>query len=162
MNSSIKKDKGFTIIEVVLVLAIAGLIFLVVFLALPALQRSQRDTQRRSDVGRAVAALQSWQSNHNGSMPALADLGGTAAAQGTFITQYLATDGSTFTDPSGGNYWFSATAAASLAAATTNASNPTDGELGVMRGVTCAGTAKSNAVSIISRLEGGGTYCQNN
>ena len=31
------KDKGFTIIEVVLVLAIAGLIFLTVFLALPAL-----------------------------------------------------------------------------------------------------------------------------
>ena len=40
-----KKDnkKGFTIIEVVLVLAIAGLIFAMVFIALPALQRSQRD-----------------------------------------------------------------------------------------------------------------------
>ena len=38
---------GFTIIEVVLVLAIAGLIFLMVFIALPTLQRSQRDTQRR-------------------------------------------------------------------------------------------------------------------
>ena len=38
---------GFTIIEVVLVLAIAGLIFLMVFVALPALQRSQRDTQRK-------------------------------------------------------------------------------------------------------------------
>ena len=42
-------DKGgFTIIEVVLVLAIAGLIFLMVFIALPALQRSQRDTERRT------------------------------------------------------------------------------------------------------------------
>ena len=39
--------EGFTIIEVVLVLAIAGLIFLMVFVALPALQRSQRDTQRK-------------------------------------------------------------------------------------------------------------------
>ena len=36
--------KGFTIIEVVLVLAIAGLIFLMVFVALPALQRGQRDS----------------------------------------------------------------------------------------------------------------------
>ena len=35
--------KGLTIIEVVLVLAIAGLIFLMVFIALPALQRNQRD-----------------------------------------------------------------------------------------------------------------------
>lgn len=42
-----KLNKGFTIIEVVLVLAIAGLIFLAVFLALPALQRNQRDTQRK-------------------------------------------------------------------------------------------------------------------
>ena len=44
MKQNIKKQlkdaKGFTIIEVALVLAIAGLIFLVVFLALPALQRS--------------------------------------------------------------------------------------------------------------------------
>lgn len=48
-NKNLTK-KGFTIIEVVLVLAIAGLIFLMVFLALPALQRSQRDTQRKQDV----------------------------------------------------------------------------------------------------------------
>ena len=33
------KQEGFTIIEVMLVLAIAALIFLMVFVALPALQR---------------------------------------------------------------------------------------------------------------------------
>ena len=61
--------KGFTIIEVVLVLAIAGLIFLMVFVALPALQRNQRDTQRRSDVGRLVTAVTSYRTN-TGDMPA--------------------------------------------------------------------------------------------
>lgn len=45
-----KTKQGFTIIEVVLVLAIAGLIFLMVFVAFPALQRNQRDAQRRQDV----------------------------------------------------------------------------------------------------------------
>ncbi|MCL2869540.1 prepilin-type N-terminal cleavage/methylation domain-containing protein, partial [Candidatus Saccharibacteria bacterium] len=40
-NKHFKTRQGFTIIEVVLVLAIAGLIFLMVFIALPALQRSQ-------------------------------------------------------------------------------------------------------------------------
>ena len=54
-----KLYKGFTIIEVVLVLAIAGLIFLMVFLALPALQRSQRDTQRKNDMARLKAAYRS-------------------------------------------------------------------------------------------------------
>ena len=48
--------KGFTIIEVVLVLAIGGLIFLMVFIALPALQRSQRDTQRKDDLARFMSA----------------------------------------------------------------------------------------------------------
>ena len=48
MSNKLDQHKnGFTIIEVVLVLAIAGLIFLMVFIALPALQRSQRDAQRK-------------------------------------------------------------------------------------------------------------------
>ena len=51
-KANINSKKGFTIIEVVLVLAIAGLIFLMVFVALPALQRSQRDTARRNDMSR--------------------------------------------------------------------------------------------------------------
>lgn len=61
--------KGFTIIEVVLVLAIAGLIFLMVFLALPALQRSQRNTQRRSDASRLLAAVNDYKSANRGRIP---------------------------------------------------------------------------------------------
>ena len=57
--------QGFTIIEVVLALAIAGLIFLMVFIALPALQRSQRDSQRKRDIDRFFAAIQNYQSNNN-------------------------------------------------------------------------------------------------
>ncbi len=60
---------GFTIIEVVLVLAIAGLIFLMVFIALPNLQRSQRDTQRRSDLGKMSSAISQYQTNNNGRLP---------------------------------------------------------------------------------------------
>ena len=65
----IKKDnkKGFTIIEVVLVLAIAGLIFAMVFIALPALQRSQRDHSRENDASVVAAAITKWNSaNRNG------------------------------------------------------------------------------------------------
>ena len=64
-----KKDnkKGFTIIEVVLVLAIAGLIFAMVFIALPALQRSQRDHSRENDASVVAAAITNWNSaNRNG------------------------------------------------------------------------------------------------
>ncbi|MBR3180703.1 type II secretion system protein [Candidatus Saccharibacteria bacterium] len=64
-----KSKKGFTIIEVVLVLAIAGLIFLMVFIALPNMQRSQRDTQRRNDYAALSAAMTQYITNNNGNLP---------------------------------------------------------------------------------------------
>lgn len=68
-------SKGFTIIEVVLVLAIAGLIFLMVFIALPALQRGQRDAGRKNDVSTVVSALQTYLSNNRGSFTGLNSAG---------------------------------------------------------------------------------------
>ena len=62
-----QNKKGFTIIEVVLVLAIAGLIFLMVFIALPALQRSQRDQARKNDASVVAAAVNSFYSSNRGS-----------------------------------------------------------------------------------------------
>lgn len=64
-----KRQDGFTIIEVVIVLAIAGLIFLVVFLAVPQLQASRRDSQRRSDAARMGAALEAIAANSQGVYP---------------------------------------------------------------------------------------------
>ncbi|HVX56615.1 MAG TPA: hypothetical protein VHA37_02680, partial [Candidatus Saccharimonadales bacterium] len=69
---------GFTIIEVVIVLAIAALILLIVFLALPALQRSQRNTSRKSDAGHISSAINDFVSNNNGALP-----GATAGTWGT-------------------------------------------------------------------------------
>lgn len=64
-----KKLEGFTIIEVLIVLAIAGLILLIVFLAVPALQRNSRNTQRRNDVATYLGAVQEYLSNNNGAIP---------------------------------------------------------------------------------------------
>jgi len=77
MNIQTKKSiKGFTIIEVVLVLAIAGLIFLMVFIALPALQRNQRDTARKNDVSTIASAVTTYTSNNRGTFPEPGDLEG--------------------------------------------------------------------------------------
>lgn len=71
MLNNLKKNKqGFTIIEVLIVLAIAGLIMLVVFLAVPALQRNARNTQRKSDVSALLGALTEFSANNNGKLPA--------------------------------------------------------------------------------------------
>ena len=65
---TLKNKKGFTIIEVVLVLAVAGLIFLMVFLALPALQRAQRDAQRKQDLFIIKDAIERWMLNNRVSL----------------------------------------------------------------------------------------------
>lgn len=71
MLSRLRKSRseGFTIIEVMIVLAIAALILLIVFLAIPALQRSARNTSRKSDAGRLSSAVNDFVSNNNGTLP---------------------------------------------------------------------------------------------
>lgn len=69
MSTQQLKQKGFTIIEVVLVLAIAALIFLMVFIALPALQRNQRDQDRKTVAGKVASGITTFQSNKRGAQP---------------------------------------------------------------------------------------------
>lgn len=61
-----KREEGFTIIEVLIVLAIAGLIILIVFLAVPALQRNSRNTQRTNDASLVAAGVNECLNNKNG------------------------------------------------------------------------------------------------
>ena len=161
-NNTVKqqpKERGFTIIEVVLVLAIAGLIFLMVFIALPALQRNQRDTQRKNDIGRVLTALQSYQSNNRGSIP--------TSWSSQLITPYLRLDGDTFTDPSGINY--------NLWPRTVADGKPTQringaGDNSIIfyylnskcDGENIVAADGANKVAFAALLEGGGIYCVNN
>lgn len=89
MLSKIKnrKEEGFTIIEVLIVLAIAGLIMLIVFLAVPALQRTQRNTARKNDVSRVGGAVTEFYSNNSGKTPASGDKDALVASIGT-LNQY--------------------------------------------------------------------------
>ena len=157
-NSSSQKP-AFTIIEVVLVLAIAGLIFLMVFIALPALQRNQRDTQRKNDIGRVLTALQSYQSNNRGSIP--------TSWESQLTTPYLRLDGDTFTDPSGINY--------RLSSRTVADGKPTRrinsaGDISMIfyylnskcDGENIVAADGANKVAFAALLEGGGIYCVNN
>lgn len=67
-----KKKSGFTILELVLVLAIAGIIFLMAFIALPSLWASQRDAERKANVMSFVAAVKNYQTNNSrGALPIL-------------------------------------------------------------------------------------------
>lgn len=80
LNRKLKNQKGFTIIEVMIVLAIAGLILLIVFLAVPALQRSARNTQRKNDAGNLSSSISAFVSNNNGDVPGYDSTGTYSAA----------------------------------------------------------------------------------
>lgn len=156
-----QKEKGFTIIEVVLVLAIAGLIFLMVFIALPALQRSQRDSQRKGDLSRVQTALTSYSSVNRGNVPAFDTLG-------SFTDNFLKTDGDSFNDPSGNDYaWVKGANPPAEIAATVkfDANSPSIYyTIGAKCGADSAKTEKagSRIVAIQMKLEGGGVACVNN
>ena len=64
-----RNSQGFTIIEVMIVLAIAALILLIVLLAVPALQRNSRNTAIKNDASAVVAAVGEFASNNDGSTP---------------------------------------------------------------------------------------------
>ena len=152
MNAQIQKEKGFTIIEVVLVLAIAALIFLMVFIALPALQRSQRDNQRRNDLSRVQTAVQNYQTNNRNKLPTF---------NATFITNYLKVGGDTFQDPNGTAYSFRTTGTVPATF------SPTPRQIQVTTGAVCDGEALTTGqgtqkVALQMKLEGGGIACVNN
>lgn len=67
----LRKDrKGFTLIEIVIVLAIAALILVIVFLAVGGAQRSQRDNASVTGAGRVIAAYQAYLSDNGNTAPA--------------------------------------------------------------------------------------------
>lgn len=65
-----KRHRGFTLVEIVIVLAIAGLLLLVVLMAIGNAQKSRRDHQRKEDLARALAAIETYAGNHGGRVPA--------------------------------------------------------------------------------------------
>ena len=87
MNTKLQQRKGFTIIEVVLVLAIAALIILMVFIAWPALQRTQRDQARKSDIALIGSTISTFKSNNKGKLPDICELNKLVFKQGTSIYQ---------------------------------------------------------------------------
>jgi prepilin-type N-terminal cleavage/methylation domain-containing protein len=66
VSNLLKKEKGFTLIEIVLVLAIAGLLLVIVFLAVSGAQKSRRDSQRKNDNARLLSQIESCAGNNSG------------------------------------------------------------------------------------------------
>lgn len=155
LKSLVKNKKGFTIIEVVLVLAIAGLIFLMVFIALPAMQRSQRDTQRKDDMARFNTAINNYQSNNSGKLP---------NDWSAFINNYLKVNGDKFADPDGEEY---KPVDKGKVTGDIEYTGDFNHEIHIYTYAKCDGEKVTRAngsrnIAFQYKLEGGGVYCGNN
>lgn len=157
-----RKQEGFTIIEVLIVLAIAGLIMLVVFLAVPALQRNSRNNQYRTEANSLATAYGEISANKGGgtltasvSATASSDAARVlAAANSKVVTRFEVAPNS-------------ATAIAEGAAAGPNTVNLTSAlaRTGAKctapdSGVAAAGTTRQIALYFVVETAGGGTQLQ--
>ncbi len=183
------KKRGFTIIEVVLVLAIAGLIFLMVFIALPALQRGQRNTQRKNDINRVMTAIDNYRANNSNKLPFGYDTSKRVSFfDENFVSRYIdggvsgslgslscSGDCSQFSDPNGELYGFylwnsgKSYSAGTKEGAGNNDIKAKETDIWVFRGAKCdseegvaVGTGVSGNFALIYKLEGGAYYCVDN
>ena len=141
MKLTPEKRSGFTLIEIVIVLAIAALIMVIVFVAVQGAQRARRDTARKNDANIILTAAQQYMSNNSGSVP-------TTDFSVAYKTPTKDPDGTTYTSQT-----------PVVASATADATTRLVMGPGTCTGgqVTYSATAKTYAVSIYQ--ENGGAYC---
>lgn len=163
-------------------LAIAGLIFMMVFIALPALQRSQRDTRRSDDVSRLQTALNNYQASNRGAIPTKAGglvtrkIGSNAEGDkewASFYNRYLLVNAGgqtdTFEDPDGTPYSLEIKQAVSgsVPQAKDKTFKDQEHKILIVTNAVCEGenikySSGSRKVAMAYKKEGGGTICVNN
>lgn len=161
-----KRDQGFTIIEVMIVLAIAGLILVVVLIAIPQLQRNQRNSARQQILSRVSTELSSYAGSNSGAFPAAAtadsagNFGSDASSDtASFIGKYI--KGTNVNDPSTGSPMTFVVGSPGTA--------PTQGQIRYVLSAECGVDGSMTALSGQNRkfalavgLEGGRAYCLDN
>ena len=159
-SKKVNHSKGFTIIETLIVLAIAATIFLVVFLAVSALDRSSRNTARKDDAAAILAAVGDFAGDNNGSLPTTIAAAGPPSytISGGAGTVQVSVKLSHYTDSTGtAKVSFNATGSGGTLTANTDM-------LVVEENATCAssstvsGTATTGAYAVLFAIESGSGY----
>lgn len=73
------KNKGFTAVEMMFVLAIGAAILMMTFLAISSANKSKRDAQRKADLARFEQGMSDWANENDGIYPNFS--GGTPPGQ---------------------------------------------------------------------------------
>jgi len=156
---SLKRQKGFTIVELLIVIIIIGILATLVLVTFSGVQAKARDSKRQTDVNDIDSHLEAFFAQY-GFYPTLADLQQTGA--GSFTTTFLkGLDPAALTSPQNG----------AIAASATNTGTWSYGY--VASGTGCTNTTATTITSgvpqnngctsfaLTADLESGGTYTKN-
>jgi prepilin-type N-terminal cleavage/methylation domain-containing protein len=132
----LKSRSGFTLIEIVLVLALAGFIIVIAFMAVLGTQRSRRDAQRKTDLGRIYGAIETYAADNRTAYPQTAQF--NTFWTSPYITALNVRDPSTGTSYAVGGGW---------------PANAAQGTVYYRLGFNCTGGAAPHGFSVKMGLE---------
>lgn len=143
MISLKRKESGFTIVELLIVIVVIGILAALVVTTFSGIQRKARDSERQTDINAIHGQVEAYYAQ-NGRYPGLADLDGTTA--GFVAANLKGLDPQALRDPKQqGNAPQAAT------------SGTTYGYAATPSGCTAAGT-ECTSYTLTATLESGGTY----
>jgi prepilin-type N-terminal cleavage/methylation domain-containing protein len=146
MISLKNKQKGFTIVELLIVIVVIGILVALVVTTFSGIQKKARDTERQTDIKAIHGQVEAYLAQE-GRYPTLANLN-----DGTFRSNNLkGLDDDALEDPKGANNTVVQTAAANVYSYDVLADDDT----------TCTNTGTSDdctKYTLTATLEGGGTF----
>jgi type II secretion system protein G len=145
---SFKQQKGFTIVELLIVIVVIGILATLVIVTFTGIQQKARNTKRQTDVNAIQSHLEAYKAQ-NGYYPTRANINDTSTTPRWTATNMKGLDPSALQDPKG-----SAQTVAAATSTTTYGYAPVNDA-----GTSCEADATTcTAYTLEATLEGGGTY----
>lgn len=141
MVSIRKNNRGFTIVELLIVIVVIGILAALVIVTYNGIQQKARDTERKTDINAVASHMEAYNAQ-NGSYPAMAEV--NTAAWRAINTKGL--DPAALQDPKGSSQALAAASTSSLYGYATTPDTCT----------TAAGDCLQ--YTLTATLEAGGTY----
>lgn len=149
MFSLKKQSKGFTIVELLIVIVIIGILATLVIVTFTGIQQKARDSQRQTDIGALNSHVTAYYAE-TGTYPALSMLQDTA-----WVSKHMkGLDAEALKDPKGPSKTIAGTAAVDQYGYSATAG----GAACTVSGASPDQTADCDAFTLTANLEAGGTF----
>ena len=149
MISLQRKQSGFTIVELLIVIVVIGILAALVITTFTGIQQKARNTERETDIKAMYSSLEAYYANSNGRYPTLANMNDSTGR----AANMKGLDQEALKDPKGADYTIVSSPAANAYSYAVTASD----------GSACDNSAKDCAnYTLTATYEGGGSFAKSN